>query len=117
MSSKKTNREIRETVRNEVSREYKHRIEHLQDSYNKMRDFAKKAEQERDEAIKRAEDAEEKLRQYEDWIERLQEFCNMTDEDRQIAIDEFRNSKKVEKQFEVNPIFNSELFKYLKFLM
>lgn len=118
MSSKKTYSEIRESLRNEISKSYKHRIEHLQNYANNLRAATKVAEKERDEARKKLRDAEDENTILRDWIERLCDYCNMTEADRQLTFEALRrDAQKTEsrEKFE-RYIYDSPLFKYLNIL-
>lgn len=118
MSHKRSYSELRESIRNEVCRNYTHRIESLQNRIDALFNLAKVAKRERDEAREKLRKAECELDQYKDWVERLCDYCNMTEADRQLTFEALRNdAQKTEnrKKFE-RYIYDTPLFKYLNVL-
>lgn len=115
MSNKKTYNEIKESLRNELSKNYKHRIEHLQNYANSLRATIKTAEKERDEARERACTAEDENYMLKLWIERLCDYCNMTEDDRRLAFEAFREEERKAKSREriAHYIYDNPLFKFL----
>lgn len=118
MSSRKTYNEVKESIRNELSKSYKHRIESLQSYAEKLRLEAKNAKEERDRYREQLLKAQDENAQLKDWIERLCDYCNLSDEERQLLLEETDKLKgKVEasERFE-HYVWNSQLFKFLNFI-
>lgn len=116
MGNKKTYNEIKESLRNELSKSYKHRIEGLQSYAEKLRLVAKNAEAQRDRYREQLLKAQDENAQLKDWIERLCDYCNLSDNDRQLLLEEkIKQEKQKAKRKEKfsQYIWNSELFKFL----
>lgn len=113
MSCKKSYKELRESIRNEVCRSYTRQIEYLQKRLDIRREELKLAEKERDAAREKLHEAENKLEQYEDWVERLCDYCNLSNEERQLLLEGI--DKKKSEGFE-QFICNSQLFNFLNFI-
>jgi len=84
--AKETKKQIVAQTRNDVAREYKHRIESLQNKNSHIINLWKDEEKKRIEYQNKAEKLEEELNQYKDWVERLQSYIDMNEEDRANAI-------------------------------
>ncbi len=83
---KQTKKEIEATLRNKIARQYKEKMDRMQERINTLAtDYCELQKKYRDtrEALSVAEDT---IRQHEDWISRMQEYCNMSEEDREQAI-------------------------------
>lgn len=94
---RKTLNAIREETRKKVSKQYVEEIKKLKDSivsYQKLYNetWAKNREL-NNENIK----LQEKIHQYEDWIERLQDFVNMDSDERERAIQKYREEERIRK--------------------
>lgn len=115
MSGKKTYNEIKESIRNELSKSYKHRIENLQSYAEKLRLVAKNAEKERDRYREQLLKAQDENVQLKDWIERLCDYCNMTEDDRRLVFEVFREEERKAKSHEgvANCIYDTPLFNFL----
>ena len=118
MSGRKTYNEVKESIRNELSKSYKHRIENLQSYVEKLRLVAKNAEEERDRYREQLLKAQDENVQLKDWIERLCDYCNLSDNDRQLLLEEIKQAKqKAEHKEEFSQfIWNSGLFKFLNYI-
>ena len=88
---------IREETRKKVSKQYTDEIQRLkecfreaQDSYNR---YWARCQELKEENL----ELKEKIKQYEDWIERLQNFVNMDSEERERAIQKYREEEKIRK--------------------
>lgn len=115
MSSRKAYNEIKESIRNELSKSYKHRIENLQSYAEKLRLVAKNAEKERDRYREQLLKAQDENAQLKDWVERLCDYCNLSDNDRQLLLEGIKQEKqKAEHKDEFSQyIWDSGLFKFL----
>lgn len=119
MSHKKSYKELRESIRKEICQNYKHRIEFLQSRIDALTAQIKSAKTECYEAKEKLCEAKNKLEHYEDWIERLCDYCNLSNEERQLLLEETdwlkRRARKSES-FEKYIQDNSLIFSYLYFL-
>lgn len=115
MSKKKTYNEIKESLRNELSRSYKHRIEYLQNYANSLRATIKIVERERNEARERVCAAEDENYALKLWIDRLCDYCNMTEDDRRLTFEAFREEERRAKSHEkvAHYIYDNSFFKFL----
>lgn len=115
MSGRKTYNEIKESIRNELNKSYKHRIEGLQSYAEKLRLVAKNAEVERDRYREQLLKAQDENAQLKDWVERLCDYCNMTEDDRRLAFEAFREEEQKTKSCErfAHYIYDTPLFKFL----
>ena len=117
MNRKKSYSELRESIRNDVCRNYTRRIESLHGRIDALLDLVKVAEKERDEAREKLRDVENENNILRDWIERLCDYCNMTEADRQLTFEALRKDaqnysiEKIERC-----IYDTPLFKYLNVL-
>ena len=109
-----TKKQIENQLRNKIAKQYTSRIKNLEERNRQLySDYQN--------AIKRAQEAEyklgelqDKITQYEDWIERLQEFCNMSEEDRNVAIEELKRKKQLNSTMEF--VANSSFWKMFSHL-
>jgi regulator of replication initiation timing len=90
---KQTKKEIEGTLRNKLQKKfnddlasYKERLEKLA---NENYELQKKLREKVDENIA----LRDKVDQYEDWNRRLQEFCDMNEEDRKAAIEQYKTDQ------------------------
>lgn len=92
---KQTKKEIEETVKNKIHRQYKDKMESYQERIDHL------AKELHDERVKRreyqnqVEELKEKVEQYEDWNRRLQEFMDMSEEDRKHELEKYRVSQEL----------------------
>ena len=83
---KQTKKEIEETLRNKLAKQYSEKSERYQERIDRLAQELYDERKKRLEAQQKVEELEEKVEQYEDWNRRLQEFMDMSDEDRKKAI-------------------------------
>lgn len=106
--AKETRKQIVEQTRQEVVKQYKAKIDNLQERLNtaneKSSDYWKRYVTERN----RADGLQEKVNQYEDWIRRLQEYMDMPEDAREKALEQER------AKFVVNSKLDSMLGVYSK---
>lgn len=94
---KETKKQIIARIRNEVAKAYNDKIKDLE-ARNKrlLDDFVEMARKNRD-LRNSVEELNEKISQYEDWINRLQEFCNLSDNEREEAMNRYHTQKNIDK--------------------
>ena len=112
--SKQSKKQIKAQCMNEIAAQYRQRQAYWESRWKEFEPKYIKMKEERDEAVERARKAEAKLSEYEDWIQRLQDSCNMTDEDRQRAIEkdrmEFKHAQAMESYDKLMNSFFRRLF-------
>lgn len=119
MSHKKSYKELRESIRKEVCQNYKRQIDSLFSRIDTLTAKNKFAGKECYEAKEKLREAENKLGQYEDWIERLCDYCNLSNEERQLLLEE---TDKLKRKVQTSERFkeyiqdNSLIFDYFHFL-
>lgn len=103
---KETKKQIEANLRNKLAKQYNQEREYQRERYSKLWcDYVDKCDE--TQALKhKIEDLQEKIDQYEDWIHRLQEFCNMNEDEREIAVKRYKEDQKFNEYIE-----NSEFFK------
>lgn len=110
---KLTPNQIREQVRNEVARMYTREVNDLKDNNKHLRqsvaDLKKQVNILNNENIE-LKDEIDRLR---DWNTRLQEYCNMTDEDREKAVEASRAKVSAEIELASHPLL--QLFRHINF--
>lgn len=98
--AKESRKQIVEQTRNEVAKQYKAKIDNLQERLNtaneKSSDYWKRYVKERN----RADELQEKVNQYEDWIRRLQEFMDMPEDARKEVLEQERAKYEVNKRLD-----------------
>lgn len=98
---KVSKKEMKAQIINEVSKQFKNtyesKINRLESEVKNLRETNKELYTQSREAKRRADELEEKVVLYEEWINRLQEFCNLPDDARDKAIDDFKKSMEAEK--------------------
>ena len=92
---KQNKKQIEANLRNKLAAQYKEKTEQLKSEkallekrYKEMWERARKAEIERDEL-------KDKVAKYEDWNRRLMEFMDMSEEERKAAIEEMKESARI----------------------
>ena len=109
---KQTRKQIKAELINELSAQYKksyeNRIKHLEDNLHVSIERCDKLQKKNFELINRNDELEQKVIQYEDWINRLQTWCNLSDDEREKAIKQYKderegseNLKEVMKMFDM----------------
>ena len=94
---KETKKQIIARTRNEVAKAYNDKIKNLEARNKRLSDdFVEMARKNRD-LRNSVEELNEKISQYEDWINRLQEFCNLSDNEREDAMNRYRTQKNIDK--------------------
>lgn len=91
---KETKKQIKAQMQNKFAKKEKQIREMYHERLQGLVKACEEAEAKKNEYYQRAIDAEEKVRQYEEWIERMQDFCNMSEEDRALAIENYKNEKQ-----------------------
>lgn len=91
---KETKKQIKAQMQNEFAKKEKQIREMYHERLQELIKTCEETEAKKNEYYQRAIDAEEKVRQYEEWIERMQDFCNMSEEDRALAIEKYKNEKE-----------------------
>ena len=95
---KETRKQIIARTRNEISKSYNDRIKDLENrNKSLLNDFVEMSRRNRD-LREEVDKLNEKICQYEDWINRLQEFCNLSDDARKDAIQQYKTEKKLNSQ-------------------
>ena len=84
--AKESKKQIKAQLINEVSAQYRYKMERLENRIKYMENRLAQQHQETLEYRQRALKAEEELEKYEDWNRRLQEFMDITPEEREKAI-------------------------------
>lgn len=107
---KRKNNEIREQVRNELSRKFKEETERAKDEAVRWHKKYEDKCRECNEYYRRAMEAEEKLRQCEDWNRRLMEYMDMPDDEREKEFEKMKNEYAVSKTMKKLSDFASILF-------
>lgn len=88
---------IREETRKKVSKQYAEEIQRLQESLKSLRITNNKVYEKFKLLERENEELKEKIQQYEDWIERLQNFVNMDPDERERAIQKYREEERIRK--------------------
>ena len=91
-SMKQTKKQVKAQVINEVQKQFEHKLERMQASYNNLHTLLQNVQQESQGLCKENRKLKEenihlkeKVEQYEEWIERMQDFCNLSEEERRPA--------------------------------
>lgn len=92
---KQTKKEIEETLRNKLAKQYTSKIQNYQERIDRLAKELSEERKKRYEAQAKAEELEEKVAQYEDWNHRLQEFMDMNEEDRKNYLTELKLNAEV----------------------
>ena len=98
---KQTKKEIEETVKNKIHRQYKDKMENYQARIDCLAKQLETEHRRRIEAQAKVEELEEKVRQYEDWNNRLQEYMDMDEKDRKNYLAELEVSAQMNNIFNV----------------
>lgn len=98
---KQTKKEIEETVKNKIHRQYKDKMENYQARIDRLAKELETESRRRIEAQSKVEELEEKVRQYEDWNNRLQEYMDMDEKDRKNYLAELEVSAQMNNIFNV----------------
>jgi hypothetical protein len=103
---KETKKQIEANLRNKLARQYNQEREYQRERYSKLWcDYMQKCDEAK--ALNnKIYELQDKIDQYEDWIHRLQEFCNMNEDEREVAIKKYKEDQKFKTYIE-----NSEFFK------
>ena len=107
---KATKKQLKAQITNELSKLYKQRSSYWEKDYKRLSEKYNELKIKYNEALDRALKAESKLEEQEAWIQRLQDFCNLTNEDRQQAIEKMRLDFKRSKNMENFDKMTSFLF-------
>ena len=110
-----TKKQIENQLRNKIAKQYTSRIKNLEERNKQLYSDYQNAIKRAQEAEYKLAEFEDKISQYEDWIERLQEFCNMNEENRNVAIEELKKKKQFNSTME-NFVANSSFFKMFQTL-
>lgn len=105
-----TKKQIKNQLRNKIAKQYTSRIKNLEERNKQLYSDYKNVLKRAQEAEYKLAEFQDKITQYEDWIERLQEFCNMNEEDRNVAIEELKKKKQFDSTM-VEFVANSSFFK------
>lgn len=111
--AKKTQKEIEQTLRNKLARQYTGEIERLKERISELWDTYCRARKECDKYQQENEELKDKVEQYEDWVRRLHEFVGMSESEFKTYIENEKTKADATKKisdFLNNPIFN--LFGY-----
>lgn len=92
---KQTKKEIEQTLRNKLCKQYSAKIENYQERIDKLANELYEERKKRLEAQRLVEELKEKVEQYEDWNRRLQEFMDMNEDDRKVAYAEMKTDVKL----------------------
>lgn len=96
--AKETKKQIKAQLINEISAQYHHKIEELE---NRIKYLTNRLDQQHQEVIDyrhRVLKAEEELEQYQDWNQRLLEFMDMTPEEREKQFTELQIKNKLNEK-------------------
>lgn len=111
--AKKTQKEIEQTLRNKLAKQYTGEIERLKERISELHEKAEKEYRRRRELQEENEELKNKVEQYEDWVRRLHEFVGMSESDFKTYIESEKTKAAATKKisdFLNNPLFN--LFGY-----
>lgn len=86
LMAKQTKKEIEETLRNKIAKQYTSKMENYQERIDRLAKELYDERSKRMEYQSQVEELKEKVEQYEDWIHRLQEFCDLPEGEREKAI-------------------------------
>ena len=92
---KQTKKEIEETLRNKLCKQYSAKMENYQERIDKLAKELYEERKKRLEVQRLVDELKEKVEKYEDWNRRLQEFMDMNEEDRELAFAEMKTNKKL----------------------
>lgn len=91
--SRITPNEIRERTRQEVAKRYTKKIDDLKVQMAKLESIIFNLRESYAILKQENDELKEKARQSEEWIERLQDFCNMSDEERNNIVEQWKAEK------------------------
>lgn len=94
---KRTPNQIRENTRNEVARQFGHRIKNLLETIKRRDEEIHELRELYHKAATELSELKAKRDMQEEWIERMQDFCNMSDEDRKEFIEQQRTKHSLDR--------------------
>ena len=92
---KKTPNQIREELRRQMAKQHNDDLARLREEKAKLELLNNDYWNRYQHAKKENEELKEKVQQYEDWNRRLMEFMDMSEEERKAAIEEMKESARI----------------------